>query len=171
MSKLLPVTKKVSDYTEKELKQFYEQFVPLAQRHRHLNLRLKIIMALSFGLIIIFGIVLWGIVLNNFENIPEWLPAIMLFLVLLLPLIVYILFVAIPLSRLDKCPSCNNHLSLTKLGDYCPECGKSQFDKSNWVLGPKCKDCGKWLKYDKRGRHYKIRFCTHCGVFLDENGF
>ena len=167
---MIPVTKKVSDYTKEELKQFYEQFAPVAQKWHKLNRRLKIIGALFFGPIIIVFIVL---LITNPKIIPDrflsWIAFGLLFLGVVIPL-VSVLFVFIPLSRINKCPACHNRLDVYLLGDYCPECGSNQLEKKKWSL-PKCNACGKRLTHYKRRRRYKIRFCTHCGVFLEEKGF
>jgi hypothetical protein len=38
-----------------------------------------------------------------------------------------------------------------------------------FLRSPHCKACGKSLRRG-RGRHYKIRACTHCGLMLDARG-
>ena len=167
MKKLLsPVTKVVSDYSAEELLHFREQFAPVAQNWDKHNRRIKIC-TFACTIWMIIGIII--IILGSYMKIfPEFHKGEIKFLLLLwcapwfFPVYVFLR----QQSRLEKCPACLKHLLL--LGNYCPECGSNQLEKEKWSW-PKCNDCGKDLKLGKR-RKYKIRFCPHCGVFLDEKG-
>ena len=154
----------MSDYSEDELMQFQKQFAPVPQKIHHLKWRIGIIYGLFFGLTIISIIVV--IILK--KDTSDWLDG-FIPLGLLLSIILSVFFVWIPFSRLEKCPACHNSLLNLPLS-YCPECG-NLVDKSNWLSGPKCNACGKSLTSNKGPRHYKIRYCRHCGIFLDEKGF
>ena len=68
--------------------------------------------------------------------------------------------------RLPKCPACGNRLGYK--GRYCPECG-GELETVGWFSVPRCRSCHKIL-HSARTRNFKIRGCTHCGVFLDEKG-
>jgi hypothetical protein len=174
MEKLLPVTKVASDYSEEELTRLREEFVPVAEKIRQRR---------KFILLFIIACVIWN-VLCLFCIIPAILqilpPNVQEFvqealrhrgrrnpvgMILNLPLFVLFGVIESRFKNQIKCPACHNHLYAPRLGDYCPECGNSHLDKSSRRLGPKCEDCGKRLT------RYKIRACTHCGVFLDEKGF
>jgi hypothetical protein len=63
------------------------------------------------------------------------------------------------------CPSCGNDLTFA-FGRFCPECGADNLPRASWFPCTKCDACGKVLKYQK-GRRYKIRTCTCCGLALD----
>jgi hypothetical protein len=76
---------------------------------------------------------------------------------------------AVQLSR-PKCPACHNALD-GSFGAYCPECGAGTFPRSNWLYPPTCLSCGTTMRRGRKGsRKYRIRACTHCGVFLDTKG-
>ena len=76
------------------------------------------------------------------------------------------------------CPSCHGDLEVAKLGDYCPDCGAEEtIAKKEALTGlinakhPKCASCGTKFTGGRWGKRiYRIRFCTHCGVFLDDKG-
>jgi hypothetical protein len=72
------------------------------------------------------------------------------------------------LSPVPNCPACHNALD-QGLGDYCPECGARHASAWRLVHAPSCLSCGKIISR-RRGRQYKIRACTHCGVPLDDKG-
>jgi tRNA(Ile2) C34 agmatinyltransferase TiaS len=66
------------------------------------------------------------------------------------------------------CPGCCNEMERS-FGRYCPECGNSHLQPGGWFRAPHCRACGKSMRRGK-GRHYKIRACTHCGLMLDDGG-
>jgi transposase-like protein len=76
------------------------------------------------------------------------------------------------------CPACQQDLEVARLGDYCPDCGaRETIPKKEVLTGamntehPKCTSCGTKFTAGRSGKRiYRIRFCTHCGVFLDDKG-
>jgi hypothetical protein len=66
------------------------------------------------------------------------------------------------------CPGCSNEME-GAFGKYCPECGSPTLGNARWFRAPNCTACGKSMRRGK-GRYYKIRACTHCGLMLDEKG-
>jgi len=66
------------------------------------------------------------------------------------------------------CPGCTHGME-DGLGRYCPECGAPQLQPGGWFRSPCCAACKRSLHRNK-GRRYKIRACTHCGLTLDEAG-
>lgn len=65
------------------------------------------------------------------------------------------------------CPGCRIVMD-QGFGSFCPECGgKLLFE---FLKGTKCCDCGNKLRRG-RGRSYKIKYCSFCGVQVDEKGF
>ncbi len=67
------------------------------------------------------------------------------------------------------CPACNRKVEVS-VRKFCPECGSSDLTPKSFLLSAKCHSCGVNLRRGKGGRSYKIRCCTHCGVFLDGKG-
>ena len=66
------------------------------------------------------------------------------------------------------CPGCSNEIDCS-FGRYCPECGSPELQTVGWLRSPRCTACGKSMRRGK-GRHYRIRACTHCGLMLDDSG-
>lgn len=170
MSKLLPVTKKASDYTEEELKQFRKQFAVTIERMRR-KVRSLLWICIGVGLAFILDIV--TLVLDHQEHGPgkaEFLSICVFWFLFLLfwACVILVIFY----YRQPECPACHNRLNAYPLGDYCPECGSNQLEKKKIIrYSYKCRACGKRLKWGKYGKHFRIRICTHCGIFLDEKGF
>ena len=81
----------------------------------------------------------------------------------LLPLAVVIHFVNLRL----RCPSCGKALTPAK-GQYCPQCGADGYRAGSG----RCEDCSGKIEEEtaEDARSYRVRGCTHCGVFLDEQG-
>src|SRR5262245_42006766 len=44
------------------------------------------------------------------------------------------------------------------------------FGAGSWLRSPACKACGHGI-WRGKVRHYKIRYCTHCGLRFDEIGY
>jgi hypothetical protein len=80
---------------------------------------------------------------------------------------VAVVVVAYSLPKL-KCPACHSFFS-GELGRYCPECGSASLELKGWLNTPHCNSCKKDLRGGK-GRNFKYKTCTHCGVFLDDKG-
>jgi hypothetical protein len=77
-------------------------------------------------------------------------------------------------SRRLRCPSCRTNLE--NLERYCPVCGLDGLEKAATFfksIDPemKCARCDKiWMPGVGVNRKFKIRYCSHCGVFLDNEG-
>ena len=66
-----------------------------------------------------------------------------------------------------RCPSCGRRLTPAN-GRYCPQCGAEEFQAgSGW-----CDGCHSRIEEESGDdkRSYRVRGCTHCGVFLDRHG-
>jgi hypothetical protein len=72
------------------------------------------------------------------------------------------------LSARLLCPSCHNPID-GGFGTYCPECGARGLLHGGWLRAPHCSSCGRDLRCGK-GRCYRIHVCTHCGLWLDDEG-
>ena len=75
------------------------------------------------------------------------------------------------------CPGCSNLIGCynqfrASFGAHCPECGSEKLrpDAPDGLIRTVyCEGCGKRLRFGK-GRDFVIRYCTHCGLKLDERG-
>ena len=138
----------VSDYRPDELMRFREFFRPIARRHRFWMRIGYIVITIAFVCILFSMFVTWFV----FGFMICWLT---------LMLIKF-------LSPLPACPACHNSLD-QGLGAYCPECGTLSLQSGAWFRAMWCSSCERDL-WRGKSRHYTIRACTHCGVFLDEEG-
>jgi hypothetical protein len=133
---------------------FEAAFAPRARRYRSSN-RLVIMLLVGFAL----G-TMTTMILPVREPARLWMVAASM---ALLPVAVIIHFV----NRWLRCPSCHKALAPAK-GAYCPQCGSDAYRAgSRW-----CEDCRSRIEEETGddSRSYRIRGCTHCGVFLDEQG-
>jgi len=126
-------------------RRFNAAFASRARRYRLSN---RIVIALLIG----FGLGLFvAVKLPVLEKTRLWIAvAFALFLSLA---------IVIHLSNLRlRCPSCRKKIT-PATGPYCPQCGA---DSS-------CQ-CRIEEASGDDARSYRVRGCTHCGVFLDEQG-
>lgn len=70
--------------------------------------------------------------------------------------------------RLPTCPACKRR-STRPFGAFCPECGSRSLQPETALLCSQCRSCGCDLRRGK-SRRYKVHYCTHCGLHLDDNG-
>jgi DNA-directed RNA polymerase subunit RPC12/RpoP len=143
------------DYSDEELNCLREEFREPAARYRR-NLHLFIlVLALLFAA---FFVIVW-----KFPHANDAKGVSILFAIFA---VVLGFDVVCPEP---KCPGCQNNVLTKKVGDFCPECGSRSLTKPKWFGRPSCSACGKHLRLHK-GRLYRIRACTHCGVWLDDQG-
>ena len=152
--KALVPTKFVSDYRPEELELFRATFKPIAQHYRRWE---RIIEYVFFPILVSF--VLLAVVFPTFLAY-----GVSCFMVCWFSLILLVAYV----RPIPNCPACHNALD-KGLGAFCPECGARAVQREYWMKRPWCASCDKGLTWGK-GRHYTIRACTHCGVFLDDTG-
>lgn len=92
--------------------------------------------------------------------------------VLLLALPTFVVFlVSLFWSRRLKCPACRRRL-IDRIGRFCPECGNRSLeepDPRDLLPAHPCTACSKKLHWGK-GARIQLRYCTHCGLLLDEQG-
>ena len=72
------------------------------------------------------------------------------------------------LSPRLTCPACRRGLE-TGLGTFCPECGKRALKPAGWFKSARCEACDRTMWYGKN-RGYRIRACSHCGLWLSDKG-
>ena len=145
-------TKTVVDYSPARVEEFARQFRPQARRYR---LQSKI------GLVGFISIVVGSILL-----VPTW-P--LLFPVGLILAAAFWVIFAIRSDILPPCPACHGFLD-ARFGAFCPECGADLVVEEidgGWRV---CRVCRHPLSGAEKGRNYRIRNCTHCGLHLDACG-
>ncbi len=143
----------VDRYSADELDALMVQFSPLAADRR----RRRIVV---FGGVFISFLISLVFVIIRARTRWLWLPP-------------GVMFAGVGLSRMLlpplRCPGCNGKLDV-KPAEYCPECGASSLERVPGTLGVTCTRDNHLLRRSKR-RNYKIHACTHCGVWLDDEGF
>jgi predicted RNA-binding Zn-ribbon protein involved in translation (DUF1610 family) len=152
--KALAPAKFVSDYKSEDLESFRITFQPIAEHYRHWG---RIIGYVFFPILISFWLL--AIIFPTFLAY-----GVCCFMVGCFALILLVAYV----RPSPNCPACHNALD-KDLGEFCPECGARAVHRDNWMMRPSCASCGKGLTRGK-ARHYTIRACTRCGVFLDDTG-
>jgi hypothetical protein len=149
--------KTARDYTAFELFRFREEFARIAEKYEQGTRVYRMAAGVFlFGNALCFAAVAGG----------STTPLPLLFLVpglLMIP-------VAVLRARGVKlcCPACTRNLVANDFGEFCPGCGGGI--KFSRLLGmPECLECGLKPRY-RKGRRFKIRACTYCGVKLHEEG-
>jgi hypothetical protein len=148
----MPPEKTSADYTESEKQVFRDQFKPIAKRYRFCS-KAFLIAFLALFIPMFLG---WLDGTQIGKLFPYFFMAVMV--------IAIILFISIS----PICPACKRKVE-GEIRTFCPECGSSDLTLKSFFLWAKCHSCGVELRRGK-GRPYKIRCCTHCGVFLDGKG-
>jgi predicted RNA-binding Zn-ribbon protein involved in translation (DUF1610 family) len=144
--KYSPPDKTATDYSEAEKERFRSEFRSVATQYRIAN---------RTFLIAGFAAFVWIFATKGREI--YWF-----FGILVIAIIYSLLFPPV-------CPACQKHVD-DRVRKYCPECGSNDLTLGSFMLWPRCHSCGISLRSGKGGRSYKIRCCTHCGVFLDGKG-
>ena len=68
------------------------------------------------------------------------------------------------------CPVCDQNPE-KRPEHFCPECGHTPLSERVNIMGfRRCDHCAKTLRIGKGRPGYTIRFCTHCGTHLTDNG-
>jgi predicted RNA-binding Zn-ribbon protein involved in translation (DUF1610 family) len=144
----------VGDYQPEELERFRDEFQPIARRYRRFNRFCYVSLAILAACVPLF---------LTFPLLDPWLWGAMIFFWSMLMLL------AIQPPAPD-CPACRNALD-QGVGYYCPECGAKAIQRGDALSATFCASCGKTIgRSRKGGRRYTIRACSHCGVFLDDEG-
>lgn len=132
------------------------EFAPMAEKHRQRT----VLMAISFLPVFLAALTAW--------LVPP-LKEPMTMLAFLLGIVCFVVSLAIP--RL-VCPACRQSLTpkFWRFGPHCPTCGGTNLGSRGWLSGPTCGDCGALLAYDRGHKTFTVHACTHCGVWLDDQG-
>jgi hypothetical protein len=147
----------VKDYSDEEQLEFQNTFKPVAEKYRRRRERGRK-WGMAFMVLIFVGFVIAAI--NPRPFIWLWLAAIITWLIALVTSHTKLL-----------CPACQNKVN-DGYGTFCPQCGKTlkRYGVLQSVENVKCAWCGILLGKAKKGRNYRIRLCTYCGVTLDPTG-
>ena len=144
--KYLPPSKTKADYSEAEKDRFRAAFGLVAKRERICN-RIILVLGIAGFLLFVF----------SKQNDLWWLFC----GVILLSGFYAVLFGPV-------CPACKKRVD-DGVRKFCPECGSSDLTPRSFFLWARCHSCGAELR-QRKGFSYKIRCCTHCGIFLDGKG-
>ncbi len=93
--------------------------------------------------------------------------------VLLLSLPAFLIFLGVFFyHRRLRCPACNQRL-FDRFGGFCPECGSRALgppDPCDLLSQHPCAACGRKFHWGKTATGFRLRYCSSCGVLLDERG-
>jgi hypothetical protein len=142
----LPPEKTAADYSEVEKEQFRAMFSSVAKRER-----------VSSRIILAMGTIGFSLMIFSKRDDRWWL-----FGGVIVSAIVYAMLFS------PTCPACKKKISGV-VKKFYPECGSNDLTPRGFMFSARCHSCGATLRQSK-GRSYKIRCCTHCGVFLDGKG-
>jgi hypothetical protein len=158
-----PPERHVSDYSAEERERLRATFAPIAADRRLHRLVCGVAFAGFMILMLLARISLKSNPLPWWKALPWWHSWGMISCFLLA-------IGAAVLSPGATCPGCSNDAE-NSFGRYCPDCGRRQLEPGSFWSSPFCGACRKTMYRNRGRRRYKIRFCTHCGVPLDEKGF
>jgi hypothetical protein len=146
-----PPEKTVSDYSEAEREAFREQFKPAAK-----NYKVTTRIFISIGIVFFVG---FFISEKNNSLLSYLMPWLFLGYI--------VVFISFLLVSSPVCPACKRKVD-DRIETFCPECGGRVRPRS-FLKSAQCLSCGEDLWRGRR-RSFRIRCCTHCGVFLDVKG-
>jgi hypothetical protein len=144
-----------ADLSPEERERLKESFRPIAERHRRSRRIAGYLVAGGIALLLL------GYVLPTARFGSTW--GLVGFLICLVTA-----FSVTLLTPALTCPACANELR-AGLDQFCPECGVRGLAPASWFRVPHCSACGRDLGRRKTHR-YEIRACTHCGLWLDDEG-
>lgn len=149
-------------HSEADLARFQAEFRRQAQRVT----RLRIVLGVALLAFFLFGIGCFAL-----GAIPA-AAGVAKACIPLAALSFLVALVAIVWQRWLKCPACSQ-LLFDHFGPWCPECGSRSLGGPNPCdLVPKypCATCGRSFRWGKGARIFRLRYCSHCGTLLDEQG-
>jgi ribosomal protein S27E len=147
--KYSPPEKTAANYSEAEKEQFQKSFQPVARDYRILKVSFYVLLVGAVGFMLISKQHWDGYLFFGFFGIYV--------------LLYYFLFKPV-------CPACKRNADVT-VRTFCPLCGSNKINFGGFMRSTECLSCGEILRQGKGGRRlYKVRYCTHCGIFLDAQG-
>ena len=148
-----PPLRLVTEIPPEEQVELRESFKPLARQSRRSRRIAEIIIAVAFGCVLL-----------GFVVPKAYFPWVMGGFFVCWVTLVSMTFFSPPLL----CPACHNKVD-AGFGLFCPECGARALQPGSWFRAPHCSVCGREMHRGK-GRHFSVRACTYCGVWLDDEG-
>jgi hypothetical protein len=153
-----PPERTVEDYTSEELQQFLESF--RVRRHRFNRWRLWWrVIAIPGALFLAIGLMLAQINPGKGEPWFEWMIGFIMFY--------WITIGVAAIAGSVGCPACRNPLN-GPIGEYCRECGEKSVEKRIWPRDSFCSACGKSFPRESQPLLAPFRFCSVCGIRLDD---
>ena len=143
-----------SEYSNAERKQFEDEFKQLAEHYRAKRKRAKqwinafflCVAAMVVGSLV-HNLLLFG--LSGIAGVLAWLCG------------------HFNSPKLLICPACQQNL-LGGFGKFCPECD-GNLGRVSFIDDTRCSSCAKKLCL-KGGRNFRMRYCTYCGLKLEDEG-
>lgn len=129
-----------------------EDFRPAATRYRR-RLRWSVHCGALGAALVVIGLALPGHLMPWVTAAGACLASVALSVYLTLPAL--------------GCPACSKEAD-SGIDQFCPTCGSDQV-KAHRMCGSWCNGCGRRFGA-AHCRSYPIRYCSHCGVVLDEVG-
>lgn len=148
-----PPKRYVTEIPPEEQKRLQEAFQQSARQYRRNRRIAGIVFALSFGSL-----------LFSFALPKAYFPWAIGAFIACWVIVVGAAIFSPPL----RCPACQNKVE-DGFGPFCPECGTYALQSGTWFRAPRCSACNREMRHRKT-RHYTVRACTHCGVWLDDKG-
>jgi hypothetical protein len=146
---------------------YREAFKPLVEQyHRERGLCGMVVFGACGYFLIVSVLFSWWPWIQ--EHVAPWLN----FVVLLVPIMVFLMWLRPQMPTLPNCPACRKSLG-PPFGRYCPECACPLKDeKIDWGLsqGWYCWTSEKVLRAGRKIRNFKYHYCSHCGVMLHDEG-
>jgi len=143
-------------YSPEDVRRLQAEFAPVAARYRR-----HTVIALC-GILVLIACIATDRFLSRPILKEEFGTGLILF---------GIIAAAVLLAPDLTCPGCSNDMD-DEPADYCPECGACSVQPRTTFGSASCRTCGKTLYHGPgyKNRRYKIRFCTYCGLKVDDKG-
>ena len=164
-----PPAREVADYSAEERSRIQQQFAQIAAKCRRYG-RIAV-----REIYILIGCIVFATFGFLGTSALSGRTASWLFPWILIPagtVMLAFLVTAMLMPRPD-CPGCSNRIDRS-YGPYCPECGSRALESAGFLrmsMSAKCGACHKIFSTGRQGAGYMRRWCSHCGLKLDDEGY
>ena len=148
-----------SDLSPQECDRLRSEFEPVLARNRRMTVTFAAGFAATLG----------AVLLSNL--LPAPLQSVLSgWIIAGIAVLVFLVVAGMVLGGTLSCPHCKLDVRGV-VGSFCPECGERSIEPAGFFRAPRCTACGRSLGQGKSGRKYQVRACTHCGLWLSDEGF